>query len=115
MLFSFGKLGEILKGPGDQFVRKHSSQRGTHPFVRSLIKEEKETLGLMLEEFINTSLYSAFLRFSLRVSQGGHLLCEASLGTGLPAFSILKVKGGEYLNPVVLILSLIVLSLKESF
>lgn len=75
MLFSSWRFSKILKRIGDQFVKKGNSLRGMHPFVWSPIKEEKETLELMLEYFINmTSLHSALLRFSATDSEGGNLL-----------------------------------------
>lgn len=59
-LCSFWKFGKILKGIGDQFVKKDTFWRG-----HTSIKEEKETLELMLEYFIYTrNLHSALLRFS---------------------------------------------------
>lgn len=89
VLFSFWKLIKIWKGPGDQFIKKGSSWRGTHPFVWSLIKEEKETLALMLEYFINITYYEysqciLYLQF-LRV---GTCSETALVGTCLSASNV---------------------------
>lgn len=112
VLFSFWKFGEILKAIGDQFVKKGSFWRGTHPFVWSLIKEEKETAELLLEYVINTR---TLLQFSTCNSEGGNRLWDSFCEYMSSSFFYFESQRDEYLNLVMPILKVNVLILKESF